>query len=419
MMDHASLFLRFGTAIAIGFLIGLQREFSHGRGSKVIVAGERTFALIGLLGALAAMAADQLSSPAIFLSIIFLVGVFSAIAYFMDASRGHVGLTSEITMLIVVLLGALCYWEQFTLAVAIAIIATLLLTLKIETDRFVRALTREDFFAALQLAMISAIVLPILPNEAFLPAPFDVLNPFNIWLMVVFISGISFLGYVAIKVVGPEQGIGLTGLLGGLVSSTAVTLSFAERSKREAHLIKPLALAITVAWTVMFARILVEVGVLNMALLGIVWLPISAAGCAGLLYALYLHLSKNVTEKGDVAFSNPFDLMSALKFGLLYGIVLLISRTAQMYFGDTGIFLSSFISGMADVDAITLSMAELSHNGQVALPTASRAIVIAAMSNTAVKGGIAIFSGSAALRKALAPAMGLILVVGLGVAFLV
>ncbi|MEN8172134.1 MAG: MgtC/SapB family protein [Chloroflexota bacterium] len=419
MIDHANLFLRFGIAIAIGFLIGLQREFSHGRGTKIIVAGERTFALIGLVGALAAMAADQLSSPAIFLSVIFLLGVYSAIAYFMDASRGHIGLTSEVTIIVVALLGALCYWEQFTLAVAIGIITTFLLTLKIETDRFVRALTREDFFAALQLAIISAIVLPILPNEHFLAPPFDVLNPFNIWLMVVFISGISFLGYVAIKVVGPEQGIGLTGLLGGLVSSTAVTLSFAERSKRADHLVKPLALAITVAWTVMFARILVEVGVVNKALLSVVWVPISAAGAVGLLYVAYLYFSKSPSEKGDLDFSNPFDLAAALKFGLLYGVVLLVSRTAQMYFGDTGIFLSSFISGMADVDAITLSMAELSHTGQITLGTASRAIVIAAMSNTAVKGGIAIFSGSTALRKALVPAIGVIMIVGLGVAFLV
>jgi len=419
MIDYAGLFLRFGAAIAIGFLIGLQREFAHGRAQRAIVAGERTSALMGLLGALAAMAADQLASPMIFLGIVLLLGIFAGIAYFIDASRGQVGLTSEVAMLIVVLLGALCYWEQFILAVAIGIMTTLLLSLKIETDRFVRSLTREDLFAALQLALISAVILPILPNGHFLPPPFDVLNPFNIWLMVVFISGISFLGYVAIKVVGPEQGIGLAGLLGGLVSSTAVTLSFAERSKQEPHLVKPFALAITVAWSVMFARILVEVGVLNKALLGVVWIPISAAGGAGLLYVIYLFFSKRVTEKADIKFSNPLDLVVALKFGLLYGVVLLISRAAQMYFGDTGLFLSSLISGIADVDAITLSMAELSNSGGLALPTASRAIVIAAMSNTAVKGGIAIFSGSPALRKVLAPAIGLILVVGLSVAFLV
>ena len=264
----------------------------------------------------------------------------------------------------------------------------------------------------------AAIILPILPNEAIFKPPFDVLNPYKIWLMVVFISGISFLGYVAIKIVGPQQGIGLTGLLGGLVSSTAVTLSVSERSNREPQLAKPFALAITVAWTVMFARILVEVGVINKALLGKIWLPIVVAGAIGLLYCLYLYFSQRTTEKGDIKFSNPFDLKSAIKFGLLYGLVLLISRVAQMYLGDTGIYLSSIVSGAADVDAIALSMSELSRSGGLDLDTASNAVILAAMSNTAVKGGIALFGGAVTLRKPLLPAIILMLVAGLSLAFL-
>jgi uncharacterized membrane protein (DUF4010 family) len=236
--------------------------------------------------------------------------------------------------------------------------------------------------------------------------------------MVVFISGISFLGYVAIKVIGPEQGIGLTGLLGGLVSSTAVTLSFSERSNREPQLAKPFALAITVAWTVMFGRVLVEVGVLNKALLSQIWPPIVAAGLVGLGYCIYLSFSQRTTEKGDMEFSNPFDLGSAIKFGLLYGLVLLISRAAQMYLGNAGIYLSSIVAGMADVDAIALSMAELSGTGALDLETASNAVILATMSNTIVKGGIALFGGSIALRKPLLPALILILTAGLGLAFL-
>jgi uncharacterized membrane protein (DUF4010 family) len=324
-----------------------------------------------------------------------------------------------VAIVITILVGALCYWDYLALAAAIGIATTVMLSLKIETDRFVRALTREDISAALQLAVITAIVLPILPNEAIFPPPFDVLNPYKIWLMVVFISGISFLGYVVIKIVGPQQGIGLTGLLGGLVSSTAVTLSFSERSNREPQLAKPFALAITVAWTVMFGRILVEVGVINNLLLGEIWLPIVAAGVVGLLYCIYLYFSQRTTEKGDVEFSNPFDLKSAIKFGLLYGLVLLISRAAQMYLGNTGIYLSSIVSGTADVDAIALSMAELSKTGGLDLDTAANAVVLAAMSNTVVKGGIAIFGGSIALRKPLLPAIVLMLIAGLGLAFLV
>lgn len=393
---QTDLFLRFGVAIAIGFVIGLQREFAKGGADREIVAGERTFALFGLAGCLAAFVTNQLSSPLPFVGIILFLGILGAAPYFVEAWRGRTGLTTEVAIVIKILIGALCYWGYLTLAAAIGIATTVLLSLKLETDKFVRTLTREDISAALQLAVITAIVLPVLPNEAIFSLPFDVLNPYKIWLMVVFISGISFLGYVAIKIFGPQQGIGLTGFLGGLVSSTAVTLSFSERSNREPQLAKPFVLAITVAWTMMFARVLVEVGVLKRRLLQEVWMPIVAAGAVGLLYCLYLYISQRTTEKGDMEFSNPFDLKSAIKFGLLYGLVLLLSRVAQMYLGNAGIYLSSIVSGAADVDAIALSMAELSSTGRVDLETASNAIVLAAMSNTAVKGGIAYFGGSVA-----------------------
>jgi len=417
-MEHIELFMRFGIAIAIGFLIGLQREYAHGGPDKMIIAGERTFALFGLAGAMAAMIADELNSALAFFGIILFLGLFTSVAYFIDSRDGKVGLTTEVAIVITIAIGALCYWGYLTLAVALGIATTVLLSIKLETDRLAQALTREDVLAALQLAVISAIILPILPNETFLPPPFDVLNPFKIWLMVVFISGISFLGYVAIKIVGPQQGVGITGLLGGMVSSTAVTLSFSERSNREPELSKPFVLAITVAWTVMFARVLIEVSVVNPALLGQVWLPIAAAGLIGLLYCGYLYFAQRTAEKGDVKFSNPFDLMSAIKFGLLYALVLLISRAAQMYLGDTGLYLSSVISGLADVDAITLSMSELSRTGMLGMDKASLAIVLATMSNTLVKGSIAIIAGSATLRKSLIPVIAMILVVGLGSALL-
>jgi len=419
MMENTDLFLRLGVALAIGFLIGLQREYAHGGPGREIIAGERTFALFGLAGGLAAMIADQLNSPTAFVGMIFLLGAYSTVAYFIDARKGQVGLTTEVAIVVTISTGALAYWGYLTLAIAIGIVTTVLLSLKLETDRFARALTKEDVFAALQLAVISAIILPVLPNQSFLPPPFDVLNPFKIWLMVVFISGISFLGYVAIKFVGPRQGIGITGFLGGLVSSTAVTLSFSERSNREPDLSRPFVLAITVAWTVMFARVLVEVGVVYKPLLKLVWIPIAASGLIGLVYCIYLYFSQRTAEKGDIEFSNPFDLASAIKFGLLYALVLLASRAAQMYLGDTGIYLSSIISGIADVDAITLSMAELSKTGVIAMPKAALAIILATMSNTAVKGGIALAMGSVALRKPLLFAILMMLAVGISTAILI
>jgi len=418
-MEQWDLFLRFGIALALGFLIGLQREHSHGGGHKDIFAGERTFALLGLSGCLAALASDEFGLPLIFFGVLLFVAALSAVAYFAEARQGRIGITTEVAVLITVLLGGLSYWGYLTLAAAVGIATTVILSLKIETDRLVRALTREDIFAALQFAVITAIVLPVLPNRALWEAPFDVLNPFKIWLMVVFISGIGFLGYTFIKMVGTHRGIGITGLLGGLVSSTALTLSFSQRSQIDQKLARPLAMAIIVAWTMMFPRVLVEVGVVNPALLSSVWPPIGAAGLAALLYSLYLFFSGRSDEASDLEFSNPIDLGAAIKFGFLYGFILLLTRTAQLYSGETGVLVSSFISGLADVDAITLSMSELSANGGLAAGTASRAIVVAVMANTLVKGGIVLTTAAAALRRSIWPGLALILVVGLGTAFLV
>jgi uncharacterized membrane protein (DUF4010 family) len=198
-----------------------------------------------------------------------------------------------------------------------------------------------------------------------------------------------------------------------------VTQSFSQRSQKDVELAKPFALAITVAWTVMFARVLVEVAALNPTLLRVLWIPMAASAAVGLLYCVYLYLSQRSDEEGEVAVSNPFELGPAIKFGLLYAIILLVSEAARMNLGDVGIYISSVAAGVTDVDAITLSMAELSSvGGSLDLSIASRAIVLAAMSNTAFKGVIMWMNGSSALRKALIPGFVSMLVVGVGVAFL-
>lgn len=419
-MDQTELFFRFGLSAAIGFIIGLQREFAHKEKRGDIFAGERTLALMGLVGCTAAFIGDILQLPWAFLIIISLTTGFIIAGYIISAWRGSMGLTTEVAALIVLLSGAIVYWGYLELAVAIGVTTFVLLSIKLETDTLIRQITKEDVYAVIKFAVISAIVLPLLPNQGLGNPPLDVLNPYNIWLMVVFISGISFLGYILIKVVGTRQGIGLTGFLGGLVSSTAVTLSFSEKSKQQSGLAKPFALAIIISWTMMFSRILVEVAALNQALFKVVWIPIVSAGAIALIYSIYLYLSQRSLEEGEVPLSNPFEIGPAVKFGLLYAAILIISRTAQINFGDAGIFASSILSGLANVDAITLSMAELSRGSEgIALSTASQAIVLAAMSNTIVKGGIVLMMGSQALRKALLPGFLLVLATGLGVSFLV
>ncbi len=420
-MEHHSLFFRFGVALLIGLLVGLQREYSYdldGGPENKSFAGVRTFALLGLLGCSAAFLAELFSDSWVFTAILFVIGGLITVAYFVTASAGRRGMTTEVAAVVTTVAGALCYWDQLAIAVAISVVMATLLSFKFELHGFAERLTREDIVAALKFALLAAIILPILPDQSFWPPPFDVLNPYRIGLMIVLISGISFLGYILFKLLGTRRGTTLTGLLGGLVSSTATTLSFSQRSRKNINLAKPFAMAIMIAWTVMFGRVLLEVWVVNRALLAEVWAPVALAGLAGLFYAAYLYLAPHEDDEEDVQITNPFELRPAITFGLLYGLILLIARAAQMYLGDTGVFISAFISGLADVDAITLSVAELSGSGDISLQTAARAIVIAVMANTLVKGAIVFTSGSKSIRRVLLPGFVLILVTAITVVLL-
>jgi len=419
-MDTTATIARFGLAFVIGILVGLQREYAHQQAERGLFAGARTLALIALAGCAAALLTNLAGTPWVFIAALLSVGGLIAISYFVSASAGDIGLTSEVAAVLVFLIGALCYWGSLEIAAALGVGVAVLLSLKLGVRRFVGRISEQDVLATLKFAIITAIVLPLLPNRTFGAAPLDVLNPHNVWLMVVFISAISFIGYVLIKLVGPRRGVGLTGLLGGLVSSTAVTLSFTQRSRGHAALAKPFALAITVAWTMMFARILVEAAVLNGQLLSALWLPIGGAGGIGLCYCGYLlFFARDKGEGEDIVLKAPFELGPALKFAIAYAVILVVSRGAQMLLGNPGVYVSAAASGIADVDAITLSLARMAGEGTVEIATASKAIVLAAMVNTVVKGGIVMALGAVALRKSILPAIALILAAGLGLAFLV
>jgi len=418
-MDTTQAIARFGLAFIIGILVGLQREVAHGRETRELFAGARTFALLALVGCSVALLADLASSAWIFVAGFVVVGGLIAASYAITASRGEIGLTSEIAAVGVFLIGAICYWGRLEVAAALGVGTAVLLSLKVGVRRLVGQITQQDVIATLKFAVITAIVLPLLPDRTFGPPPLDVLNPQNVWLMVVFISAIGFVGYVLIKVIGARRGIGLTGLLGGLVSSTAVTLTFTQRSREHRELAGAFALAITVAWTMMFARVLVEAAVLNAGLLRALWLPMLGAGGLGLAYCVVLLVrSRDKEGSGDVELKAPFELGPALKFAAAYAAILVVSRGAQMLLGDAGVYISATVSGIADVDAITLSLARMAGAGTIETQTASNAIVLAAMVNTAVKGGIVLALGATSLRKAIAPAIGLILAAGLGLAFL-
>ena len=421
MMINQDLFLRFGTSLLIGILIGMQREYAYGTSKeKGLFAGARTFALMGLFGSSAALLSDVFQSFWIFIGLVILLGTMVTVAYFVTATeRDEIGLTSEVAALITILIGGICYYHSIEFAVALGVVTTVLLAVKWEFQQFVKVITREDIFATLQFAVITAIVLPILPNKAFGPPPLDVLNPYQVWKMVIFISGINFLGYVMIKIVGPKRGIAISGLLGGLASSTATTLSFSQRSQSQTGLEKPFAVAIVAGWVIMFFRMIIEVAVINSKLLPYIWPVLSVMGGVGLVYALYLYFSETAIDEEDLTLSNPFELGPAIKFGLIYALVLLISKAAQVYIGDRGLFITSFIAGLADVDAITLSISDLTRvGGGTTLLTGKIAIILAAISNTTSKGVLVFSLGSKALRRYILPVFPVMIVIGLVFAFL-
>jgi uncharacterized membrane protein (DUF4010 family) len=269
-MPQTDLFYRFGIALVIGMLIGLERQRAAAQPREELFAGVRTFPLFALAGCIAALLADQMASPWPLVAAILVLGLLVIAAYWHLAQQREVGMTTEVAAVVTLMVGALCYWDYLALASALGVTTMLLLSLKLEMHRFAQQITQEDIYATLKLAVLAAIILPILPNRSFGPPPLDVLNPYRIGLMVVFISGISFLGYILMKLVDARQGIGLTGLLGGLASSTAVTLSFAERSRQHGGLAGAFALGIIMAWTIMFIRVLVAVAAINRALLSMI-----------------------------------------------------------------------------------------------------------------------------------------------------
>lgn len=420
-MDVQSTFFKFGISLAIGILVGLQREYAFDKDKREISAGIRTFGLMGLIGCAATMVAQDLNSAWPFVIIVFVGGALIAINFFIEAWQGDTGLTTEFSALLTILAGSLVYLGYTALAIATVVAITVLLSLKFEMHRFVRHLTQEDLFATLKFAVITAIILPVLPNKNFGAEPFHIFNPHKIWLLVVLISGVSFIGYILIKIVGAKRGIGLVGVLGGLASSTAVTLTMTQRSRRNSSLSPSFTQAILISWSVMYVRLLIIVAAVNVLLIVHLWIPVVVGALVGLGYSLFLYARQNKdVEAENVAVDNPFELGPAIKFGILFSVILLISKAAQNYLGDTGLYLASLVSGLADVDAISLSVAEMSMGGEsLTYASGALAIVLASAANTLLKGLVAAIGGSVELRKTIIPGMLLMIVSVLAVAFLI
>lgn len=415
-MQEPGLFLKYAISLAIGILMGMQREFATGRPDRELPAGVRTFALMGIWGCMSAHISALTGSPLPLGVSLGILGAFLTATYVVEANGGRPGLTTVISSLVIFLTGVLAFHDRLALAGALGVVATLILSLKLELHAFARNLTREDVFATLKFALLGVVFLPILPNRSYFPPPFDVLNPFEIGVFMVLMSAVGFVGFILAKTFGAARGIGLMGMLGGLVSSTAVTFGFTQRSRTDPALSGTLASAILAAWTVMSLRTLIVVTTLDRAVGGRLLLPLGAFCLTGALYCLFLYLRGRQPGASEKApFSNPFELGPALKFGLMFMLILTLSRSAQYWFGNVGTYISSLAAGLMDVDAVSFSMTRLS--GTLGTDTAANAILLAVLSNTVLKGLFAVASGSPGLRRAILPGFALMVAAGCAAAW--
>ncbi|UTW08597.1 MgtC/SapB family protein [Pseudomonas benzenivorans] len=418
MPEALDTLLNFASALAAGLLIGAergwqQRESEDGR----FAAGIRTFALCGLLGGFAQLLGEYLGVLA--WAVIF--AGFAALviaAYFGELMRrGDMGMTSEVALLITFLLGSLAVAGHPQLAAAGAVAVALLLSLKRALHGSLHRLSELELSGTLKLLFISLVLLPALPNQSY--GPWQVFNPYITWWMVVLIAGLGFAAYMAIRLAGTRQGLLITALLGGIVSSTAMTITLA-RLDRGRELRAIIACGLLSASALMFPRVLLEVGLVNASLLPqLIW-PLGVAGLvyAGGALAYVIQGQKTETENAEPPLKNPFELGPALRFAALLVAILFVVEGARRWFGDIGVYLVALLSGLADVDAITLSLAH-SAKSEMAADVAVRGIFLASLSNSLVKGLLIAVIGGRDLALRTLPVMAAGLLAGLLILLLI
>ena len=406
----------FAIALAIGALVGLEREKRKLAEGNIGIGGLRTFILFAAIGAIAAWLTRELATPWVFVAALVTasIGIVTGYLVHVRSQPDSLGLTTELAGIAVLLLGGMAMVGRPELTVGLAIVCAAVLAYKQPLHGLVEKLGWDDIFAILRLLIASFIVLPLLPDVPV--DPWQALNPYKLWLLVVLISGLSLVGYLATRWLGAHRGTALTGITGGLVSSTAVTLSFARRSRDQdgGASVDPLASGILLAWSVMFARVVVEVLVVYPALVPQVLVPFTAMAIAAAAFALFYY-RKGSAQSGerDVPLRNPFSLTSAIKFAAFFAVVLLVVAFVQARFPGEGMYVLAALTGLTDVDAITLSMAQYAAGGGDA-STAVGAIVTASLANTVVKGGIVAALGAPALRWRALAGMAAILAAGVG-----
>jgi len=401
----------------LGALVGLIRQWSDQKDSPdqaVDFGGVRTYTFWAILGCSGAFLADQ-GAAAILPVLLAAVALHLTALHFRGSVSGHPGSTTFAASLLTCLLGALVWWGQTQAAILVAATTAVMIGLKQPIHAWTRTFTVDDIRATLQFIAITGVVLPLVPNQNY--GPFAAFNPNATWLMVVLISGVGFVGYIMMRLLGAKAGISITGLVGGLASSTATTLAFSRRSREEPDLSASCALAVVVACTVMLGRILVVVGLLNRDLAVSLVLPFVLMAVPGACFALWVWFTSR-RQQNDVetpSLHNPLSLSVAIKFGLIYAAVAFLVKAATGLGLQSSLLPLSFVSGLTDVDAIAVLMANSRNDASVAFGLAARCVIMAAIANSVLKAGFALSLGSPSLRRQVALVLGMTIVVGFAV----
>jgi uncharacterized membrane protein (DUF4010 family) len=386
-------------ALGLGLLVGLQRE------SQARSAGLRTFALVTLGGAIAGMLVPTAGGWVVG-SGLLAVAILGAIDHFADSKDGRSGLTTEAAMVAMYLIGVVVTVLDERLAVVLAGTVAVLLQAKARFRRVMERLGDDDVRAIMQFTLLSLVILPVLPNRDF--GPWQVLNVFEIWLLVVLIVGINLAGYIAWKFVRADTGALLTGVLGGIISSTATTVSYSKRTREQADGTPMSAVVIMIATAVVLIRVLIEVAVVAPQILRNVAVPLAIvlAVAIALSFAVWWRVRGQAADMPEQ--KNPTMLRAALVFGALYAIVLIAVAWVREAVGESGLYVVAAVAGLTDVDAITLSTAQMAKNGQISASLTWRVILIAFLSNLFFKAGIIAVIGSRRLLAMVATLFGIL-----------
>ncbi|UCS94995.1 MgtC/SapB family protein [Echinicola marina] len=410
-LTQQEFFIRLLVATGIGLLIGLEREHASVPIKEEIFAGVRTFVFVVLFGFFTAFL-SFFFTPWLVVAGLVSVMVFGVLSYWVKLKRGDFGGTTTFVMLMAYLLGSVSFLGFVEASLAVTVVVLLVLSLKDPLHSFIQQITQNELFALVKFVVISLLILPFLPNQTM--GPYDVFNPRELGWIIILTSGVGFVGYILMKFLGSKRGILLTGIFGGLVSSTVVAWVFAEKSKEVAGLSKNCAVAIISASTIMVIRVFVWVIIFNQELLVNLVLPLSLVFLMGLGIAYYFFKqpSPKSDVKTDLPLGEPLNLKKAFFFGLLYTGILFLVSYANSQLGTKGIYVSSAIAALTDIDAITISVSKLAGDS-FSILTAQNVILLATLCNTVVKLGISLTMGSKELRKYILWGFGLIFLTGL------